>query len=467
MGQTTYHARVFLAVLKSIVLVLGMMVAWRLKDVFLTMAKGIATIVANGPKVLSLFAGILKIGAMIAAVFMAFELGKWLYDQFEPVQVFMTKVVSAMQKVWQSIQTGAQMAAEVIKMAFWRVLEWITEMFKKALYKIGDALSAVNKWTSKVGFDYKIAINQIYAGARMFSSIHGDLVKDNEDRAAEGLKKMAKLTEEWKTKIKTINDETKAILEDIKNTFANNPPEEKSFFAFMSEDLERITGLLGRVKDLTAGFVWPDVLDVATVEPPEPAGVPKVNIPGHDEDEMNKLAADMDKVKNLADSLGESFGNAFESAILGAQSASEALKALLADMVQIIFHQLVTMQIANAISEALTGSPAFASLASLGAAKGMAFNQGEVVPMARGGIVGSPTLMPLSHGRIGLMGEAGPEAVMPLTRTRDGKLGVAAEGREVHNHVTMNVYTKDANSFRRSRTQIVNDFQRTGRLMGG
>jgi phage-related minor tail protein len=58
----------------------------------------------------------------------------------------------------------------------------------------------------------------------------------------------------------------------------------------------------------------------------------------------------------------------------------------------------------------------------------MVVNNTNVVPFANGGIVGSPTLFPLSGGRTGLMGEAGPEAIMPLKRGRDGKLGVQAEG---------------------------------------
>ena len=50
-----------------------------------------------------------------------------------------------------------------------------------------------------------------------------------------------------------------------------------------------------------------------------------------------------------------------------------------------------------------------------------------MVPFADGGVVGGPTLFGMSGGRTGLMGEAGPEAIMPLTRI-GGKLGVRAAG---------------------------------------
>ena len=59
--------------------------------------------------------------------------------------------------------------------------------------------------------------------------------------------------------------------------------------------------------------------------------------------------------------------------------------------------------------------------------QGAAFQSGKVTAFARGGVVSKPTLFPMAKG-MGLMGEAGPEAVMPLTRTRAGKLGVEAMG---------------------------------------
>jgi hypothetical protein len=69
------------------------------------------------------------------------------------------------------------------------------------------------------------------------------------------------------------------------------------------------------------------------------------------------------------------------------------------------------------------------------------------VPFARGGIVDRPTIFPMAHG-MGLMGEAGPEAVMPLTRTAGGELGVKAEGNGGgETHITMNINAVDSRSF--------------------
>jgi phage-related minor tail protein len=58
---------------------------------------------------------------------------------------------------------------------------------------------------------------------------------------------------------------------------------------------------------------------------------------------------------------------------------------------------------------------------------GGAFLSGHVTPFASGGVVGRPTLFPMAGGA-GLMGEDEPEAIMPLRRGPDGKLGVASRG---------------------------------------
>ena len=60
-------------------------------------------------------------------------------------------------------------------------------------------------------------------------------------------------------------------------------------------------------------------------------------------------------------------------------------------------------------------------------AKGNIYAKNKIVPFAYGGIVNKPTIFPMAKGA-GVMGEAGPEAIMPLRRGRNGKLGVEASG---------------------------------------
>lgn len=87
-------------------------------------------------------------------------------------------------------------------------------------------------------------------------------------------------------------------------------------------------------------------------------------------------------------------------------------------------------------------------------AKGGALQRGLPVPFAQGGVIQSPVTFPLAGGRLGLAGERGPEAIMPLTRGPDGRLGIAAAGGSGGMTVTFNIATPDAESFRRSETQL-------------
>ena len=76
-----------------------------------------------------------------------------------------------------------------------------------------------------------------------------------------------------------------------------------------------------------------------------------------------------------------------------------------------------------------------------------------VTPFAKGGVFNAPQLFGTGGG-LGVLGEVGPEAVMPLARDGSGRLGVRAEGRGAVPNVTVNVSTPDAASFRRAQSDI-------------
>lgn len=75
-----------------------------------------------------------------------------------------------------------------------------------------------------------------------------------------------------------------------------------------------------------------------------------------------------------------------------------------------------------------------------GFAKGGVFDGGNVMAFANGTVIGGPTFFPMSGGKTGLMGEKGPEAIMPLRRGPDGKLGVSMTGGGGNtSNITVNV----------------------------
>ncbi|MEM9708438.1 MAG: phage tail tape measure protein [Pseudomonadota bacterium] len=92
-------------------------------------------------------------------------------------------------------------------------------------------------------------------------------------------------------------------------------------------------------------------------------------------------------------------------------------------------------------------------------AQGVGGLLGQVTPFATGGVVNGPVAFPM-RGGLGLMGEAGPEAILPLSRGRDGRLGVRAEGNSRPVNVVMNISTPDVSGFRRSNAQIAAEMTR-------
>jgi phage-related minor tail protein len=96
------------------------------------------------------------------------------------------------------------------------------------------------------------------------------------------------------------------------------------------------------------------------------------------------------------------------------------------------------------------------SIAGLFAGSGFGSFGGSVpvAPFAEGGIVASPAYFPTGRG-LGLMGERGAEAIMPLLRGPDGRLGVRAAGGSARPlSVIVQVSTPDVDSFRRSEAQV-------------
>jgi phage-related minor tail protein len=76
-----------------------------------------------------------------------------------------------------------------------------------------------------------------------------------------------------------------------------------------------------------------------------------------------------------------------------------------------------------------------------------------VTPFADGGVISAPGYFPLGRG-LGLAGEAGPEAILPLRRGSDGSLGVAASGAGRAQNITVNIQTPDVAGFARSEAQV-------------
>jgi lambda family phage tail tape measure protein len=194
----------------------------------------------------------------------------------------------------------------------------------------------------------------------------------------------------------------------------------------------------------------------------------------------------LDSASNIAGQTKTLFGNAFSSmedavvnfAMTGKLSFADFTKSILADMARIATRQASSALLSSLVGAAtsyftgggggngLAAGSAGATSSNLGASS--AGYSGSYFPQALGGawssgvqmfanggaftnnIVSTPTAFGMAGGRAGVMGEAGPEAIMPLTRTSSGKLGVLAAGGSSGTTISINapvtVVTEDRGS---------------------
>ena len=105
----------------------------------------------------------------------------------------------------------------------------------------------------------------------------------------------------------------------------------------------------------------------------------------------------------------------------GTATVKDAFKSMASEIIKELYRVLVVKKMVSAITGAMGISTTQAN--------GGAWSGGsQIQAYANGGVVGSPTFFGMSGNKAGLMGEAGPEAIMPLKRGSNGKLGVQAEG---------------------------------------
>jgi phage-related minor tail protein len=173
-------------------------------------------------------------------------------------------------------------------------------------------------------------------------------------------------------------------------------------------------------------------------------------------DAADALSENLDTVRTRTRDLttgSNAFARAITSAFAAGASGAKSFDSVLKSLALRLSNLSVSMALKPAINSLFGGSglslgSAFGSSSGITGATG-AEDAGSIQPFAKGGVIATPNFFPLGEGRLGVAGEAGPEAIMPLTRGPDGRLGVAAAGGAAPN-VTVNIATPDAESFRRS-----------------
>lgn len=161
--------------------------------------------------------------------------------------------------------------------------------------------------------------------------------------------------------------------------------------------------------------------------------------PSRFQDELGDVSLELERIGDLADGVARSISTAFRGALVDGKSFKSVLGDIARSFADIALKAAIKplgTLVGGLVENLFAGTnPAVAS----------------VTPFAKGGVIATPSYFPLGNG-LGLMGEAGAEAIMPLQRGADGRLGVAGGGGAVH--VTFNVTASDARSFAASEAEI-------------
>lgn len=184
-----------------------------------------------------------------------------------------------------------------------------------------------------------------------------------------------------------------------------------------------------------------------------------------DDTELLDTASTLDsltlKTRDLstsANSFARAMSSAFATSVSGGKQFDDVLKSLalrMSDLAVRLAFKPLTNALGGGIESLLSGLTGLGSSAS---SASVAAAAGAVKPFAAGGVIGTPTYFPMMDGSVGLAGEAGPEAIMPLKRGPDGRLGVSGAGGG--NSITVQIATPDVDSFRRSENYITGQIAR-------
>jgi phage-related minor tail protein len=172
--------------------------------------------------------------------------------------------------------------------------------------------------------------------------------------------------------------------------------------------------------------------------------------------QLDGLGRQMGVLTAMSDTLSRSIGDAFTHGVVRGRNFETVLKDIGVKMQDLVLKASLkpldsllssgAATVFDTFNRQLnqTGSSILRSISGTGSG---------IMPFAQGGVVSTPTYFPMTGG-LGVAGEAGAEAILPLARGADGRLGVRAQAGGKPVAVNVTIQTPDADSFRRSEAQV-------------
>ena len=246
-----------------------------------------------------------------------------------------------------------------------------------------------------IGVGAAIAIQAIITEVNKFKNLLKDVTDGNEDAVAKAKAQLLEIETQLEKGSRTVTvrgSKTKEII------FTQ---EEIDALKTRGEDLKKALKGIGITYDPEKGFVFQGV-----------------GTGSGDDSPIKKFAEDAFKYGDMIqNSLVKSFEGMEDALVKFVQTGKLEFKSLadsiIADMLKIAIRSTITEPIMKALK--------FMSAGGVVAGN-------NIVPYAKGGVVGAPTMFKYGGSKLGIMGEAGPEAIMPLKRGSNGRLGVEMHG---------------------------------------
>ncbi len=326
---------------------------------------------------------LLLIAVAILAIKNGPQLGQFFFDQFKVIQQVAANFVLNLRTGWVYIKYGFKQMVAGMRVAWDKFYSFLQKSLIDMRTKIPLALGGISKTTAMI---MKQAIEESGVGAGM----------------------MEQNKKELEEQLNSLRELSNAIFLDIEVKFAeseNNKLEVlKASVSQMEEELNKLLGKHEEQNRAMDNFMTP----------------------------VKEWAA------NAADvwtNLGTAASSALDGisatltqlVIAGKASFKELAMSIIANIIQIIIQAIIARSILTMLGIPPVPAPA---------ANGAVMQGGNMTAFATGGIVNRPTLFPMANGT-GLMGEAGSEAIMPLRRTTDGRLGVEATGEGGANNINI------------------------------
>lgn len=381
---------------------------------------------------MTLIAGLVAAGAMISV---------WLVEKHQGFRDFVNGVIGLFVGLWKAIGKSFE-SANIFAFIGDVATKALGTVWNKVVDGVNVLLERIAPLAEKISFDIapfkldKMNLTEAEQGITDFASV---IQKEFQD-AATGVDYVGQISEFTTEKVKGLTDAMRGLADGMGET---------------SKEYQSIkTKAEGRIKTLEAERMAIGMTAEAAArlkyetELLNQARQKGIELTPAQTKELKELAGEManadaalQKTKdnfNLARSAGKSFFSEMKSALVEGKSLWESFGNGVVNVLTKILDKMLDVGIDFLFAGAKSGGFLDFLTPSAGAAvpnaKGNAFGSSGIKKFAKGGeftntIQSSPTLFAFANGgSFGMMGEAGPEAVMPLERGSDGSLGVRAYG---------------------------------------